>query len=338
MRISDFTARIVRGAHLNIDEMAAVIDAIMQGLCGDGEMADFLLALRTKGETVDEVAGAARAMRRHMRRVRTARPRVLDTCGTGGDALGTFNVSTGAALVAAAAGVAVCKHGNRSVTSRSGSADVLTALGVNIEAPVEVVERCLDELGMCFCFAPLMHPSMRHVAAVRKRLAVSTIFNLVGPLCNPGSAPFQLLGVGRPAYRRMLAAALQRLGGQRAVVVCGRDGLDEVTLGGQTDVTVVTPDEIIDTTWSPEMFGLPPAEVAQLRVDGPEASAALIREVLAGRRGPARDIVVMNAAAALWTIGRTDSLRTAAELAAEALDSGGAARLLRALVDATHSQ
>ncbi len=338
MRIPDLVERLRRGGHLSLDEMSAVVDQIMQGHCGQDQIADLLLALRAKGETVDEIAGAAQAMRKHMTRIRTSRPGVIDTCGTGGDASGTFNISTGAALVTAAAGVPVAKHGNRSVTSKSGSADVLAALGVDIEAPVDLVERCLDQVGICFCFAPLLHPSMRHAAPVRKRLGVPTIFNLLGPLCNPAAAPFQLLGVGRPALRPLLAAALQRLGGQQAVVVCGRDGLDEVTLTGETDVSQVTPDGIVDTAWSPDLFGVPPGDLSALRVDGPEASAALIRQVLDGRPGPARDIVVMNAAAALWTAQRADSLRDAAGLAAAALDSGAAKVLLANLVDVSHSR
>jgi anthranilate phosphoribosyltransferase len=318
--------------------MSAIVDQIMQGGCDEDQIADLLLALRAKGETVDEIAGAAVAMRKHMTRICTSRPGVIDTCGTGGDASGTFNISTGAALVTAAAGVPVAKHGNRSVTSKSGSADVLAALGVDIQAPVEVVERCLDQVGICFCFAPLLHPSMRHAAPVRRRLGVPTIFNLLGPLCNPAAAPYQLLGVGRPALRPLLAAALQRLGGQRAVVVCGQDGLDEVTLAGETDVCEVTPAGIAGFTWSPDLFGVPSGDLSELRVDGPEASAALIRQVLDGRTGAARDIVVINAAAALWTARKVDSLREGAILASAALDSGAAKGLLADLVDASHSR
>ena len=338
MIVSEFTARFGRGEPLSLDEMAAVIDWFMQGQCPEEEMAEFLLALRAKGETIDEVAGAARAMRSHMIRIRTSRPGVLDTCGTGGDASATFNISTAAALVAAAAGVPVAKHGNRSVTSRSGSADVLAALGVDIEAPVEIVERCLEQVGLCFCFAPLLHPSMRYAAPVRKRLGVPTIFNLLGPLCNPAAAPFQLLGVGRAGLRPLLASALERLGGQRAVVLCGRDGLDEVTLAAETEVSEVTPEGIRLSHWSPEMFGLARSALAELRVDGPQASAEMIRQVLAGRCGPARDIVLMNAAAALWTVRQVASLRDGAALAAEVLDSGAAQQRLADLVAASHSR
>jgi len=338
MNILDFVDRLRRKEHLALAEMSAVVDVIMQGRCREQDIADLLLALRAKGETVDEIAGAALALRKHMTRIRTSRSGVIDTCGTGGDASSTFNISTGAALVAAAAGVPVAKPGNRSVPSKSGSADVLAALGVDIEAPVGVVERCLEQVGMCFCFAPLLHPSMRHVAPLRKRLGVPTIFNLLGPLCNPAAAPYQLMGVGRPPLRPLLAAALQRLGGQRAVVVCGRDGLDEVTLADQTEVSEVTPEGVRETAWSPAEFGLPRADLMSLRVDGPEASAAMIRQVLDGRSGPARDMIVMNAAAALWTARRAETLRECAGLAAAALDGGAAKRLLADLVEASHQR
>jgi anthranilate phosphoribosyltransferase len=338
MIVSEFTARFDRGEHLSLDEMAAVIDWFMQGQCPDEDMAAFLLALRAKGETVDEIAGAARALRTHMIPIRTSRPGVLDTCGTGGDASATFNISTAAALVAAAAGVPVAKHGNRSVTSRSGSADVLIALGVDIEAPVEIVERCLEQVGLCFCFAPLLHPAMGHAAPVRRRLGVPTIFNLLGPLCNPASAPFQLLGVGRAGLRPLLAAALQQLGGQRAVVLCGQDGLDEVTLAAETDISEVTPQGVRLARWSPEMFGLARSSLDALRVDGPQASAEMIRQVLAGRAGPAREIVLLNAAAALWTVRQVESLRDGATLAAEVLDSGAAQQRLTELIEASHSR
>jgi len=325
------------GENLTVEEMSSVVDTIMQGKCGEEEVADLLLGLRAKGETVEEVAGAARAMRKHMTPIRTSLETVIDTCGTGGDASSTFNISTAAALVTAAAGVPVAKHGNRSITSKSGSADVFAALGVNIEASVETVERCLDEIGICFCFAPNLHPSMKHVAPVRKKLGVPTIFNMLGPLCNPASAPFQLLGVGRPPLRPMLSAALRLLGLQRAVVVCGEDGLDEVTLSGKTFVSDVTSDGIEEYSWTPEQFGLPRGDIASLRVDGPEASAEMIRGVLNGGQGAQRDIVVLNAAAALWTARQSDSLKECGEMAAEALDGGAAKRVLDGLVDASRS-
>jgi anthranilate phosphoribosyltransferase len=329
----DLLVRVKAGEHLTMDEMTSVVDAMMDGLIVEAEVAEFLLALRAKGETVEEIAGAAQAMRRHMTPIRTRREGLIDTCGTGGDGSGTFNISTAAALVTAAAGVPVAKHGNRSITSRSGSADVLACLGVNIDAATATVERCLDEIGIGFCFAPRLHPSMRHVAPIRKRLGVPTVFNWLGPLCNPASAPFQLLGVGRPALRPLLAAALQRLGTQRAVLVCGEDGLDEVTLSGTTRVSVVSTAGSAEFSWTPELFGLAPSRLDALQVDGPEASAAMIRRVLAGQRGPERDIVLLNAAAALWTAGRSPDLPDCCRIAAAAVDRGAAGRLLEQWIE-----
>ncbi len=323
--------------NLTMDEMSAVMNQVMQGQCSEAQIAKLLTALHRKGETVDEVAGAAAALRRHMTPIRSSREGLLDTCGTGGDRSGTFNISTAAALVTAAAGVPVAKHGNRSITSKSGSADVLAALGVNIDADIPTVQRCLDELGICFCFAPLMHPSMKHVAAVRRRLATPTIFNLLGPLCNPAGAPYQLLGVGRPELRGCLSAALLRLGTRRSAVVCGCDGLDEVTLNGATEVALVADDRIEELTWNPSEFGLAETTLESLLVDGPEASAAIILEILSGTNGVPRDIVVMNAAAALWTAGQCSDLCASAACAAEAIDSGAARHLLKQLAKASRS-
>lgn len=327
-----------------MEEMAAAIEAIVSGRVPEGQIGLLLTLLHEKGETCDEIAGAALALRRQMTPIRTRRTGLIDTCGTGGDGSATFNISTAAAIVTAAAGVPVAKHGNRRITSRTGSADVLRELGVNIDADVGCVERCLDELGLCFCFAPLLHQSMKHVAEVRRKLGFPTIFNLLGPLANPAGAQFQLLGVGKPHLRPLLAEALARLGVQRALVVCGEDGLDEVTLAGTTHVSEVqqtlTPgpapergegERVREFTWTPAEFGLPGATLDRLRVDGPEASAAMIRGILAGRPGPPRDIVVLNAAAALWTAGKADTPRAAALLAAEAIDTGAARLLLERL-------
>ena len=328
--------RLSAGDDLSRDEMTDAISQIMSGGCSEAQIALLLTALRAKGETVDEVAGAAAALRRHMTPIRSRHEKLLDTCGTGGSGSTIFNVSTTAALVIAAAGVPVAKHGNRGVTSKSGSADVLAALGVNIEASVPQVERCLDELGICFCFAPLMHPAMKHVAAVRKQLGVRTIFNLLGPLANPAGARFQLLGVGLPELRPLIASALRVLGTERALVVSGRDGLGEVTLADATDVTQVEGDRETEFTWSPEDFGLARSSLDGIRVSGPAESATQIRGVLAGEPGPARDIVVVNAAAGLLAAGRSTSPRTAAALAAEAIDRGAAADLLKRLAQLSH--
>jgi anthranilate phosphoribosyltransferase len=325
------------GRHLSMEQMAETIGLIMEGRCGETEIARLLSALHRKGETVAEVAGAAAAMRRQMTPIRTSRTDVIDVVGTGGDGSGTFNISTAAALVTAAAGVPVAKHGNRGFTSRSGSADVLAVLGVNIEANVAQVEACLDELGVCFCFAPLLHQAMRHVAPVRKKLPHPTIFNILGPLANPAGAPLELLGVGRAELRPLLAEALAMLGTRRTLVVHGADGLDEVTLADTTHVTEAAGGRLRQFDWTPADFGLQPAGRETMMVDGPEQSAALIREIFDGRSGPPRDIVVANAAAALWTAGRDNALPGCSRLAAEAIDSGAARELLARLAERTNA-
>jgi len=320
--------RVSAGDDLAQEEMADVIDAIMRGEWPDEEIGLLLTALRAKGETVAEVAGAASAMRKHMTPIRSERENLVDTCGTGGDGSGTFNISTAAALVTAAAGVPVAKHGNRKISSQTGSADVLSALGVNVEAPVSSVERCLEEVGIGFCFAPQLHPAMKHVAVVRRKLAVPTIFNLLGPLSNPASAGFQLLGVGRGELRSLLAAALSKLGTQRAVVVCGADGLDEVTLAAPTHVTLVEGANQQEQPWNPQDFGFQLQDLEAIQADNPESSAAIIRSVLQGDAGPARQITVMNAATAIWTTRTSDNLEQAARLAEQAIDNGSAQDLL----------
>ena len=335
--IQNAIEKVRTGQHLSTTEMAEVIGIVMGGGGEEAEIGSFLTALREKGETVDEVAGAALAMRRHMTSIHTQRQGVLDTCGTGGDGSGTFNISTAAALVTAAAGVCVAKHGNRAITSKTGSADVLSELGVNVAADMVKVEECLDQLGICFCFAPLAHPAMKYVAAVRKKLRVPTIFNLLGPLCNPAHANFQLLGVGKPELRPLLAAALAKLDMKRVVVVCGEDGMDEVTLTGATHVTEVRQGHLSEFTWHPADFGLEVANVESMLVDGPGASAAKIREILAGHQGPSRDIVVLNAAAALWTAGKDASVSICAQLAAQSIDSGQAAELLAKLAELSNT-
>jgi anthranilate phosphoribosyltransferase len=327
--------RLAAGQSLSLEATAQAVDRIMQGEWSEPEIALFLTALAQKGETAAEVAGAASAMRRHMRRLNSSRSGIVDTCGTGGTGSTIFNVSTTAAIVAAAAGVPVAKHGNRRVTSRSGSADVLSELGVNVEAPVETVEACLEELGLCFCFAPLMHAAMKHVGPVRKQLGIRTIFNLLGPLTNPAGAQFQLLGVGKAEIRPLLAEALRLLGTRRAAIAGGDDGLGEVTISGPTHVVEVRGDTDGPPrhfAWTPADFGVEPSPTDSLSVDSPAASAALIRRVLGGERGPPRDMVVANAAAALWVAGRADSTRAAADRAREALDSGAARDLLERLV------
>ncbi|MFM9068407.1 MAG: anthranilate phosphoribosyltransferase [Planctomycetota bacterium] len=334
--ISSLLAKLKSLIDLTQSEMTDAIDHMMRGALSAEQIGEFLLALRAKGESVAEIAGAATAMRRHMTPIRSCRSGLLDTCGTGGDASGTFTISTAAALVTAAAGVPVAKHGNRSITSKTGSADVLAALGVCIDAPVATVQMCLDELGICFCFAPHLHPAMKHVAPVRRQLGVPTIFNLLGPLCNPASAPYQLLGVGRLPLQEKLAAALQKLGTERAVVVTGSDGLDEVTLSGATHATLVTSPQCTTFEWNPSDFGFQPTSLSSLTVADPAGSAHVIQEVLAGQPGPAREIVILNAAAALWTARFHSDLQSCASAAADAIDQGTAKKLLADFARLSH--
>jgi anthranilate phosphoribosyltransferase len=332
--------RLAAGENLSQQEMTSTIDMVMRGHVTDEQIALLLTALRAKGETADELAGAAASLRKHMTPIRTRHHTLIDTCGVGGVGSKLFNISTTAALVTAAAGVPVAKHGNRAITSRTGSADVLVALGVNISANVPCVQRCLDELGICFCFAPLLHPSMQRVAEVRRRLGVPTIFNLLGPLCNPAGAPFQLLGVGRLDLCHTMAQSLARLGTQRSAVVTGDGELGEATTAGNTHVIEVTSNgSLKEHRWTSADFGLPPAaSLESLVVEDAQHSAALIHRVLAGEVGPPRDIVVANAAAALWVAGKADSLIAGAQLAQQAIDTGGAQDLLARLIRLTNEQ
>src|SRR5262249_17741516 len=279
--------------------MRALVRSLMRGELGEAEAAAVLIALRMKGETAEELAAAAVVLREQMVSWDPGRDGVLDTCGTGGDGAGTFNISTATALVVAAASVPVVKHGNRSVSRRSGSADVLAALGVPIEGDAAFARRCLDRAGLAFCFAPQFHPAMKNVAALRRRLGVATLFNWLGPLANPAGACYQLLGVGRRDLLDLVAGALARLGGRRAVVVCSRDGLDEVSLSAPTDVREVRGAAVSVHEWTPADFGLAGCCLEDLHADSIEASAAVIRDVLNGVDGPALRVVLANAAAAL---------------------------------------
>ena len=334
--IDSIIGKVSGGQSLGREEMTDVMNQIMDGQWRDEQIGLLLTGLRAKGESIEEVVGAAESLRKHMTRIQSPHATYLDTCGTGGDGTNTFNISTASAIVTAAAGVPVAKHGNRAVSSKSGSSDVLTKLGVNINADVAQVERCLAETNICFCFAPLMHKSMKNVADVRRKLGVPTIFNMLGPLCNPAAAPHQLLGVGRPELRPLLANALQRLGTKRSVVVCGEDGLDEVTIGSKSFVSLATESGIEQIEWAPEDFGLERASKQELVIDGPDQSAERIREILAGKAGPPRDVVVINVATALWITGFSDDLRKCADHAAEAIDSGKARELLAKLAEVSH--
>lgn len=325
--------RVTSGGDLTSDEVQRAVGAVMDGRCSEAEIAALLTSLRMKGETVDEVVGAARAMLERVAAVRTNRTGLLDTCGTGGDRLHTFNISTATALVAASAGVPVAKHGNRSVSSSSGSADVLEALGVDVNLTPERMGRCLDELGIGFCFAPLVHGAMKHAAPVRKQLGFRTIFNLLGPLTNPAGAAFQLVGANRREAADLLAHALARLGRSRAVVVCGAGELDEVSLWGETTAYIVEADAVSEETWTPETFGLPACRAEALQVASAADSARVIRAVLDGEPGACRDIVLANTAAALRAARHVEELSSGVAAAAEAIDSGRAAALCRRLAE-----
>jgi anthranilate phosphoribosyltransferase len=314
------------------DIMHAAVDAVMRGECGDVEIAALLTALAVKGETVEELVGAARALRGHCLRVRPNTLDLLDTCGTGGDRQHTFNISTAVAVVVAACGVPVAKHGNRGVSSSSGSADVLEQLGVRLELSPAAVARCIDEVGIGFCFARTLHSAMKHVAPVRAALGFRTIFNLLGPLTNPARAPRQLIGANSIHTARLLADAIHRLDTTRTLVVCGNNELDEVALWGETTVFDVNPGGVDGRIWTPASFGLPACRLADLQVRSPRESADTILAVLAGAPGAPRNIVLANAAAALMAAGRAAEATTGVSLAAEAIDSGGGRKKLDALV------
>jgi anthranilate phosphoribosyltransferase len=325
---------VCAGDHLTADHAAAVLAEIMEGRSGEVQTAAFLIALRAKGETVPELVGLARTMRSLATPVSTSRTDLVDTAGTGGGP-STFNVSTTAALVAAAAGCAVAKHGNRSSTSRCGSADLLEALGVNIELEPEAVGRCIDEVGFGFMFAPRHHKAMAHVVPVRKALGVRTIFNFLGPLTNPAGAPRQLLGVSDRHYQETIAEALVGLGSVRAMVVAADDGVDEISISARTRVIEVEDGRTAERFVEPGDFGFAEDEPEYVAGGTPEENAATCRAVLGGEAGPRRHLVLLNAGAAIYVGGKAGSLAEGVEKAATAVDSGGARELLDRLVATT---
>jgi anthranilate phosphoribosyltransferase len=321
---------------LSREATEAAFSAIMDGDCSETDIAAFLTALRVRGEAFEEIAGAAHVMRARATRIPCSSQNLLDTCGTGGDELRTFNISTATAFVVAGAGVSIAKHGNRSVSSSSGSADVLEKLGVNLQLTPEHVGQCVDEIGLGFCFAPLLHSAMKNVVPVRKALGFRTIFNLLGPLTNPAGAQFQLLGSNRIQFAEKLAAALAELGCERAFVVCGNDELDEVSLWGETTVFDVSSQKVVQETWTANDFGLPECSVDELSVDSPEESAARIDSVLNGESGASRDIVVANAAAGLLAVGQASSPLEGARIAQAVIDDGKAKDILAKLIKKTN--
>ncbi|MCC6847290.1 MAG: anthranilate phosphoribosyltransferase [Deltaproteobacteria bacterium] len=326
-------ATVAAGRDLDERGMRAVVDVVMSGAATPAQVGSLLTALRMKGESVDELVGTARALRARMLRV-PWRGVVVDTCGTGGDGADLFNVSTAVALVVAGAGVAVAKHGNRAQSGRVGGADVLEALGVRIDLPPGGVARCLERAGIGFCFAPRFHAAMRYAAGPRREIGLRTIFNLVGPLANPGGAAVQLVGVSEPRWTVPMAEALHRLGATRALVVHG-SGLDEISTIGPTRVSEVGTDGVRTYDLAPSDFGLGRCD-APPRVADAAGSAAVIRAVLAGAAGPARDLVLVNAAATLGLTGLAADYRVGMAVAAAAIDGGAAARALARLVETSN--
>jgi anthranilate phosphoribosyltransferase len=325
---------LASGQHLGADRAAAVLAEIMAGNASEVETSAILIALRTKGETVEEIEGLARTMRSFATPVITARDALIDTAGTGGGKP-TFNVSTTAALIAAGAGCAVAKHGNRSATGLSGSADVLEALGVRIDLAPDAVARCIEQVGFGFMFAPAHHGATRFVVPVRKELAVRTIFNFLGPLTNPAGAQRQLIGVSDARFLDTIAGALARLGAVKALVVSSEDGLDEMSTSGTTRVVEVDGADIRSYAVAPEDVGLARASFEDVAGGTPDRNAATARRILAGETGPPRDIAVLNAGAAIYVSGRVGTLVDGVRAAQEAIDSGSAARALEGLVELT---
>ena len=328
--------RVVAGGHLTEAEMMEVMTALMEGALEPALAAAYLTALRMKGETVPELVGAARVMRAKVEPVALPEGPAVDTCGTGGDGADTFNISTTAAFVVAGAGVRVAKHGNRAVSSRSGSADVLRELGVNLEASPRVVERCLREAGIGFLFAPAYHPAMKHAAPIRKALGIRTLFNLLGPLTNPAGVTSQVIGVYSDQWLRPLAEVLRELGCRHAWVVHGEDGLDEITLTCDTRVCELSNGKIKEFELSPLDFGMEYCSPSELAGGSPEANATVLRELLDGAGGPRRAVVLLNAAAALVAAEVVEDFRQGLARAGQSIDSGAARQKLKDLCRITN--
>jgi len=330
--------KVIDGRDLTREEAREVMGSVMEGEATPAQVGGFLVALRMKGETADEIAGCAEAMRGHALEVRPQRDDLVDTAGTGGDGQQTINISTAAALVAAAAGSAVAKHGNRAVSSASGSADVLEALGFSLEQEPERIARSIDELGFGFLFAPSHHPAMRHAASVRRELGTRTVFNVLGPLTNPAGARAQIVGVYSPQLVRTIADVLARLGARRAFVVHGAAGIDELSPAGPNLVCEVVEGEVREREIDPLDLGVPRCDPAELRGGSPEENAQVIREVFAGRDGAARDAILLNAAGAIAAGGHAKDLGEGLSLAREAVASGAAGERLEALAAFSRGQ
>ena len=348
MTIGDAIKKVVERSDLTEQEAESVLEQIMSGECVDAQIASLLTAMRMKGETVDELTGFARVMRRRAATVKsrsstaagisgTGREALIDTCGTGGDVSGSFNVSTATALVVAGAGVRVAKHGNRSVTSLCGSIDVAEALGVKVDLPVEKIADCIDEVGIAFLFAQLLHSAMKHVAVLRRQIPFRTIFNMLGPVTNPAGADSQLIGVYAPPLTEMLATVLCRLGTRRAIVAHGSDGMDEISISGTSRISELREGRITNYTISPDEFGMPRASLGDIKGGDASQNAKLILDLLNGSTGPRRDIVLLNAGAALMASERAANMHEGLAMAADSIDTRKALHKLTHLIDFTNS-
>ena len=329
--IREAISKVVDGENLSQEEAAATMNEIMSGDATPAQISCFITALRLKGETVDEITGCAKIMREKVTRIESQAKPLVDTCGTGGDGLHTFNISTTAAFVAAGAGLHVAKHGNRSVSSKSGSADVLKALGVNIEADAVTVARCVDEVGIGFLFAPMLHPAMKYAIGPRREIGIRTIFNILGPLTNPAGASSQVLGVYDPGLTETLANVLKNLGSEHVFVVHGSDGLDEMTVTDKTHVAELVDGEVKCYEIDPEDFGISKADISSLVGGAAEENAQITLDILNGDKGPGRDIVLLNSAAAIVAGGLASNLAEGIQIAAQTIDSGKALEKLELL-------
>ena len=335
--ITEAIALLAEGKGLDQNAMTAVMEEIMTGEATPSQVAAFLMGLRIKGESVDEITAAAKVMRGKATKIK-APAHCIDTCGTGGDHSFTFNISTAAALVAAGAGLVVAKHGNRAASSTCGSADVLSALGVNINASVPTVENCIAECGIGFLFAPLLHAAMKHAITPRREMGIRTIFNLLGPISNPADAKAQLIGVFDRKWVRPLAEVLLNLGSSRALVAHGADGLDEISITGPTALAELKDGKVSEFEITPEQFGFKRAKLADLRGGAPAYNAELIRAVLAGEHGPCADVVMLNAGAAIYVGGKAKDIKQGIEHAQETIKSGKAAKKLEQLIKCSNQE
>ena len=349
MHIIEAIRRVIEGKHLNCSEAESVMNEIMIGKATDVQIASFLTALRMKCETVEELIGFAKVIRAKASPVRPAcavaasfsgtdREMLVDTCGTGGDAAGTFNISTATAFVVAGAGIKVAKHGNRSVSSVCGSADVVEALGIRIDLSPEAVARCIDEAGIGFLYAPLLHDAMRFVVLACREMKIRTVFNLLGPICNPARATAQVLGVYNEDLTEIMAQVLCELGTERAFVVHGADGLDEITITGESKISEVINGEVRTYHVTPEDFGIARAPISEIQGGDAKANAEMIKDLLKGQTGARRDVVLLNAAAGLVVGGKAAALREGIQLAKESIDSGKAFACLQKIIDFTKNQ